>query len=74
MTFREAAKLARDAAAGQLWLTHFSPALEDPAAFAQNALDVFPESTVGYDGLTLGLPFKDARAQPPPDRSRSART
>ncbi len=30
MTFREAAALARDASANRLWITHFSPALEDP--------------------------------------------
>ena len=59
MTFREAATLARDAAADLLWITHFSPALEDPDAFAGNARDVFPRNVIGYDGLTIGLPFPE---------------
>lgn len=59
MTFREAATLARRANAGLLWITHFSPALEDPDAFAANATDVFPEATIGCDGLSIGLPFSD---------------
>jgi ribonuclease Z len=59
MTFREAATLARDASANRLWITHFSPALEDPGAFAANATDVFPRATIGYDGLTISLPFPD---------------
>ena len=59
MTFREAATLARAAAAARLVLTHFSPALVDPPAFAENAREVFPETTVGYDGLTLSLAFPD---------------
>ena len=59
MTFREAATLARDAGANRLWITHFSPALKDPSAFAANATDVFPHATIGYDGLKVSLPFPD---------------
>jgi ribonuclease Z len=57
MTFREAATLAATASAQLLWLTHFSPALEDPDAFLMNARDVFPRAKVGRDGLSIGLPF-----------------
>lgn len=59
MTFREAATLARDAAAGRLWITHFSPALEDPETFAPNATAMFPASTIGQDGLPTSLSFSD---------------
>jgi ribonuclease Z len=59
MTFREAATLARDVGANRLWITHFSPALEDPDAFAANALDVFPQAVIGHDGLALGLRFPE---------------
>jgi ribonuclease Z len=59
MTFREAATLARDANAKDLWITHFSPALEDPAAFAVNATSVFPRAKNGHDGLTIDLRFPD---------------
>lgn len=59
MTFREAATIAREAGAGSLWLTHFSPALEEPARFLPNASEVFAETTVGSDGLTMRLSFSD---------------
>ena len=57
MTFREAARLARDARVGRLWITHFSPALEAPAQFAESARAVFAETTIGLDGLTDRLTF-----------------
>ena len=60
MTFAEAATLARDGGARRLWLTHFSPALTDPAACRDRAASIFPHTTVGYDGLTGTLSFDDA--------------
>jgi ribonuclease Z len=60
MTFREAATLAREANVKRLWITHFSPSLEEPPAFAANATEVFAQSTVGSDGLTTSLTFPDA--------------
>jgi ribonuclease Z len=59
MTFREAAELARAAAAKQLVLTHFSPAMPDPEACLPNAQAVFPNTRVGRDHLTLHLRFPD---------------
>jgi ribonuclease Z len=59
MTFREAATLARDANAKVLWITHFSPALDDPAAFAVNGTSIFPRAVIGNDGLTIELPFPE---------------
>jgi ribonuclease Z len=59
MTFREAAMLASDAGAKRLWITHFSPALEDPAAHAVVATTIFPATTIGFDGLTMSLAFTD---------------
>ena len=59
MTFREAATLAGEAAVGRLVLTHFSPSVTDPAVFVENAIAAFPETTVGWDGLTLSLAFPD---------------
>ena len=60
MTFGEAATMARDAGANRLWITHFSPALEDPGAFTANATNIFPEATIGHDGLKISLPFPDS--------------
>jgi len=57
MTFREAATLARDARVARLWITHFSPAMDDPAQFAESASAVFAETTIGLDGLTDQLTF-----------------
>jgi ribonuclease Z len=59
MTFREAAELARDAHAKQLLLSHFSPAMPNPGAFANNARSVFPNTLVGHDHLSLNLRFSD---------------
>jgi ribonuclease Z len=59
MTFREAATLARQAGARQLILTHFSPSVVDPEQFAANALEVFAETIVGRDHLTLSLRFPE---------------
>ena len=57
MTFREAATLAKDANAGALWLTHFGVGLQNPAEYATNATEVFPNSTLGYSGLTGTIAF-----------------
>lgn len=57
MLFSDSAKLARDACAKQLWLTHFSPALCNPSEFLPTAQSIFPAAAVAYDGIrtTLGL-------------------
>jgi ribonuclease Z len=57
MTFREAATLANDAGVGRLLLTHFSPALVDPAAHAAEVREVFANTTVGRDHFTTSLRF-----------------
>jgi len=59
MTFAEAASIARDADAGRLWLTHFSPAMPDPADYLDRATAVFPATTVGHSGLSTSLTFTD---------------
>ena len=59
MTFSEAAALARDARAKRLWLTHFSPGLTVPEDWLPEATAIFPETTVGYSGLTASLSFPD---------------
>ncbi len=59
MTFREAATLARDSGAKQLVLSHFSQSVPHPEAFLDNAIEVFPNTTVGRDHLTLSLRFPE---------------
>ena len=57
MLYREAAALARDAEAGRLLLTHFSTSMEDPAEYIDNARDIFPDTDVAADGMTLTLQY-----------------
>ena len=64
MTFRETATLARDAGVQQLWITHFSPGVDDPLAFTSNAREVFPTAVIGHDGLTASLAFPSQNSLP----------
>ena len=57
MLFSEAAALAKEANVTRLWLTHFSPSLEDPESKIQNAKAVFPDAECGYDGKNIDLKF-----------------
>ncbi|HSQ89248.1 ribonuclease Z [Romboutsia sp.] len=59
MTFREAANLARLGNVKKLLLTHFSPSLEDPYKYIDNATTIFQNTIIGYDQLELNLNFKD---------------
>lgn len=59
MTFREAANLARLGNVDTLLLTHFSPSLENPSEYLENATSVFKNTIVGSDRLDLKLQFKD---------------
>jgi uncharacterized protein (DUF885 family) len=58
MSFDEAVEfMRRQANVRKLLLTHFSPALVEPYAYAVNAEEVFSETVVGHDHLTLPLSF-----------------
>lgn len=57
MTFAEAATLARACGAERLLLTHFSPALSEPQAYAEEARAIFPSTLVGHDHMTLSLSY-----------------
>lgn len=59
MTFREAATLAREAGVRRLWITHFSPGLDDPGSFAGNATEVVAGAVIGHDGMTEVLPYAE---------------
>jgi ribonuclease Z len=65
MVFPEAAEIARRGAVKKLWLTHFSPALQDPWEHLPEARRIFPETYVGVAHQTLTIPFpEDVEAQP----------
>ncbi|MBQ8799143.1 MAG: ribonuclease Z [Lachnospiraceae bacterium] len=57
MTFYEAAKLAKEANAKELWLTHYSPSLIRPEEFIPRTRKIFPETYAGKDGKTVVLEF-----------------
>ncbi len=57
MTFPEAAELAKEANAKELWLTHYSPALTRPKDFVKAAKTIFPQTRCGEDGMSITLDF-----------------
>lgn len=59
MVFHEAAKLAADAGVRNLWLTHFSPALQDPENWLPLARNVFPTAELGQPHRTVTLRYPD---------------
>jgi len=64
MTFAEAAELARAAGAAALWLTHFSAAMSDPLEYRDNAASIFPNTTIGFSGLSATLNFAQVDPEP----------
>lgn len=59
MTFRESATLAKLGNVKKLLLTHFSPSLENPSMYLENATSVFENTIIGEDRLELNLNFED---------------
>lgn len=59
MTFYEAAKLAKSAEVGELWLTHFSPSLNRAEEYMSEVKKIFKNSLPGKDGKTVTLEFTD---------------
>lgn len=60
MTFYEAADMARRAAVGQMWLTHFSPSLVRPEEYMPEVKKIFQEAYLGKDGKSVELLFEEA--------------
>ena len=50
MTFYEAAEIARDAKAADMWLTHFSPSLVHAEDYMDEVRGIFPAAKLGKDG------------------------
>ena len=61
-TAREAADVARKAGVLRLVLTHISSRYaDDVRSLEREARNVFKETVVAYDGMDLGVPFRDAQ-------------
>ncbi|MCL2487537.1 MAG: ribonuclease Z [Oscillospiraceae bacterium] len=59
MMFADAARIAAEAGVGQLWLTHFSQALTNPAADLPVATKIFANTVVGRDRMSVVLRFDE---------------
>lgn len=59
MTFYEAAKLAKDADVGEMWLTHYSPSLTWPDEYMDEVRKIFPRAVAGKDKMTTELDFPE---------------
>lgn len=58
MIFSEAASLAKQSAARELWLTHYSPSLKDSTIFLDSTKRIFQNTYVGYDQKTKTLKYE----------------
>ena len=58
MTLYEAAKLARDAQVGEMWLTHYSPSLTRPEEYMDDVRKIFPAAKAGKDRKSVELDFE----------------
>ena len=59
MSYQEAAQMAKEAGAAELWLTHFSPAMPNPRQYLSEATAIFPNTKVGKDRMTKEFKFRD---------------
>lgn len=59
MTFKEAAKIAKEAQPKEMWLTHFSPSLVRPLEYMDTVTDIFENAKAGKDGMSVNLCFED---------------
>lgn len=57
--YTESANIAKKANVKELWLTHFSPSIENPNDNIEIAKEIFENTMAGYDGLTTILSFQD---------------
>lgn len=57
LTFEDAARVAKDANARELWLTHYSNCLQTPYKWEGMASDIFSKTYCAFDGLTRELTF-----------------
>ncbi len=59
MTFYEAARLAETAQPKEMWLTHFSPAMNFPEDFIGPVRKIFPNAHAAKDGRSVELRFEE---------------
>jgi len=57
MLISEAAQLAKNGQVEELWLTHFSPSLNEPHLFVEVAQKIFPNTTLGEERRSTTILF-----------------
>lgn len=57
MLFSEAAQMAKNAGVERLWLTHFSPSLNEPEEYLPAAQAIFPATELGEERKWMTLEF-----------------
>lgn len=57
MNFAEAAGLAQKACPGELWLTHYSPAMVYPEQYSDYVRSIFKDTKICHDGRMTTLEF-----------------
>lgn len=61
MTMTECATLGKDADVGELWLTHYSPAVAYPLEYEKKVQSVFGRAVMGKDRMTTELKFEESQ-------------
>ncbi len=59
MTMQEAAEMAARADVGELWYTHYSPSLVNPARNIKEMKEIFPRAVAAKDRRTVELMFEE---------------
>lgn len=59
MTMYEAARIAREVQAPQLWLTHYSPSMNRPEQYMDDVKKIFPDAVAAKDGRSIELNFEE---------------
>lgn len=59
MTMQEACEIAGEAGASELWLTHYSPAMNWPDNYKDTVRSIFKDAHIAKDGYSKELNFED---------------
>ena len=59
MTMQEAAQIAKEADTKELWLTHYSPAMNWPDNYRDAVRAIFDRAHISRDGRSKELNFED---------------
>ena len=55
----DAARLAKEAGVGELWLTHYSPSMVNPYEFSDKVKEIFADAHICKDRRSVTLNFED---------------